>query len=81
MRHNDKQANMQFTKLNESYERLKEYCEIRDDITNMADNVNEDGSIHLSQYTVDPSMEYDSDKRDTIKQLCNFLCLIVSNRE
>jgi hypothetical protein len=58
MRHNDKQANMQFTKLNESYERLKEYCEVRDDITkNMADNVNEDGSIHLSQYTVDPSMD------------------------
>jgi curved DNA-binding protein CbpA len=72
IRKNDKFSNAQFAKLSENYERLKEYHEFRGKLTDLENNVDDDGSVHLSSLSINPNMDYDSDKKDTIQQICIF---------
>jgi hypothetical protein len=75
VRKNDMFSNMQFTKIQETYEKLKVYCEIRDDLLEKEDNVDDKGNIFVSEIAVDFNQYYAEDKKDVIKQLCNFFII------
>jgi len=70
IRKNDKFSNNQFTKLQENYEKLKLYCEMREDLENNEDKIDSDGSFFVNTVTFDFEEKYNIDKKDVIKQIC-----------
>ena len=72
LRAHDKHANAQFNKLKESYERLKKYCELREEIAKMENNISSDGTITLEQGFYESDLGNNASiitKEETIKQM------------
>jgi hypothetical protein len=71
LRSNDEYANMQFNKLQDSYERLKRFSDLRDEIQKLEKEGNY--TIDLNDYERENlTRKSDTDSREEyIKQLCN----------
>lgn len=65
----DKLSHSQFNKLQDSYERLKVYIEMRDKLREMENNVDENGTIIIESSTFNIEEKYQQDKSEVIQRL------------